>query len=191
MVITLGPAAPPAVYLAPVRGPKSTSRWGGIGGKVAGPVKVFTRSGNTGRPDETWSEWSGACAQREGDRILSPAARFLQWKAELSPAATGPAPLLTSVTAAYLTRNTRPTVSSVTVHPPGLVFQRPFSSDDGAIAGLDVARADARRPPGAPDNAVPNPPTGRRMIQKGLQTIGWKAGDGDGDRLSRCRSARR
>ena len=52
------------------------------------------------------------------------------------------------MTVAYLPRNTRPAVVSVTVHPPGVVFQRPFSSEDGAIAGLDDAMADARRPPG-------------------------------------------
>ena len=83
---------------------------------------------------------------------------------------------------AYLPRNTRPVVTSITVHPPGVVFQRPFSSEDGAIAGLDDAVADARRPPGdrGPADAV----AGRRMFQKGLQTLAWKAEDADGDRLA-------
>ena len=90
--------------------------------------------------------------------------------------------MLTSVTVAYLPRNTRPVVTSVTVHPPGVVFQRPFSSEDGAIAGLDDAIADARRPPGDP--GPPPPAPGRRMFQKGLQTIAWKAEDADTDRLS-------
>ena len=73
-------------------------------------------------------------------------------------------------------------VSSLTVHPPGVVFQRPFSSEDGAIVGLDDAVADARRPAGDPGPAAPTP--GRRMYQKGLQTIAWKAEDADGDRLT-------
>lgn len=191
-VIALGPAAQsPAVYTSPVRDTKSASTWGAIRWEANGPVKLFTRSGNTERPDETWSEWSGPYALREGDRILSPPARFLQWKAELTPAGSGPAPQLTSVTAAYLTRNARPIVSSILVHPAGLVFQRPFSSDDTSIAGMDNAQADARRPPGADQNPAPNPPTGRRMFQKGLRTIGWKAEDGDGDRLSYSLSYRR
>jgi hypothetical protein len=86
------------------------------------------------------------------------------------------------VTVAYLPRNTRPAVASVTSYPPGVVFQKPFSSEDGAIAGLDDATADARRPPGDPG---PNPPSpGRRMFQKGLQTIAWKADDSDADHLT-------
>ncbi len=41
--------------------------------------------------------------------------------------------------------------------------------------------AELRRPPG--DSGPPPPPPGRRMFQKGLQTIAWKAEDADGDRL--------
>jgi hypothetical protein len=88
---------------------------------------------------------------------------------------------LTSVTAAYLPNNSRPLVTSITVAPPGVVFQRPFSSEEGAIAGLDDATADARRPPGDPGPPAPSP--GRRMFQKGLQTITWKAEDTDADHL--------
>jgi hypothetical protein len=63
------------------------------------------------------------------------------------------------------------------------VFQRPFSNEDGAIAGLDEATADARRAPG--DTGPPTPSPGRRMFQRGLQTIAWRAEDGDeGDRLA-------
>jgi hypothetical protein len=98
------------------------------------------------------------------------------------PAGSTP-PSLTAVTAAYLTANNRPVVTAVTVHPPGVVFQRPFSNEDGAIAGLDDATANARRAPGDPGPTAPAP--GRRMFQRGLQTIAWRAEDADeGDRLS-------
>jgi hypothetical protein len=182
----------PATYVAPVRDTKSASSWGTIRWEATGPVRLFTRSGNTDKPDETWSEWSAAYSTKAGETIQSPPARFLQWKAVLTTQANQPAPQLTSVTAAYLTRNTRPSVASITVHPPGVVFQRPFSSDDSAIAGLDDAIADARRPP-AGDSAVspPAPPLGKRMFQKGLQTIVWKGEDADGDRLEYSLSYRR
>jgi hypothetical protein len=85
------------------------------------------------------------------------------------------------VTLAYLPRNARPTLTEITVHPPGVVFQRPFANEDGAIAGLDDLSALARRPPG--DLTPTAPPPGRRMFQRGLQTIAWKAQDADGDRL--------
>ena len=70
-----------------------------------------------------------------GAAITSPRARYLQWRAVFT-AARGESPLLTSVTAAYLPRNMRPRVTSITIHPPGTVFQRPFPNDP-EIAGFD------------------------------------------------------
>ena len=184
-VISMGSARQsPATYVSPVRDTKSAATWGTIRWEAAGPIVLYTRSGNTDRPDDSWSDWAGPYAHKTGDAIQSPSARFLQWKAVLTPGATSPAPELTSVTAAYLTRNARPIVTSITVHPPGVVFQRSFAGEDGAIAGLDDATADARRPPGGDPNGPPAPPLGRRMFQKGLQTIAWKGEDADGDRLS-------
>lgn len=182
-VITMGPSEQsPGTYVSPVRDTKSASTWGAIRWEAAGPVVLSTRSGNTEKPDDSWSEWSASYSKKDGEIIQSPPARFLQWKAVLTPASGSPAPQLTSVTVAYLTRNGRPSVTSVTVHPPGVVFQRPFTGEDNAIAGLDDAVADARRPPGGD---TPTTPTlGRRMFQKGLQTVAWKAEDADGDRLS-------
>ena len=84
----------------------------------AGQVQIVTRSGNTATPDETWSAWSNAYTNADGERIGSPNARYLQWRATMtSDSAQGP--VLTSVTAAYLPRNLRPEVTSITVHPPG------------------------------------------------------------------------
>jgi hypothetical protein len=171
----------PATYVSSVRDSKSVASWGLIRWEGAGSVALYSRSGNTEKPDDSWSDWAGPYSRREGEPIKSPTARFLQWKAVLTRASSAPAARLTSVTVAYLPRNSRPAVSTLTVHPPGVVFQRPFSSDDGAIAGLDDLTAELRRPPG--DAGPPPPPPGRRMFQKGLQTIAWKAEDADGDRL--------
>jgi hypothetical protein len=100
----------------------------------------------------------------------------------------GQSPILTSVSAAYLPRNTRPTVDSVTVHPPGVVFQRPFPTGDPELAGTE----------GGPDprTIAPGTPTvgqalGRRTYQKSLQTFVWQARDADGDRLQYALSYRR
>jgi WD40 repeat protein len=172
----------PATYLSSVRDSKSVAAWGLARWESTGAVALHTRSGNTDKPDDSWSDWSGAYTRKEGEPITSPPARFLQWRAVLTRPAGSPAPQLTSVTIAYLPRNNRPAIASLTVHPPGVVFQRPFSSEDGAIAGLDDATAAARRPPG--DTGPPAPPPGRRMFLKGLQTIAWKAEDEDGDRMT-------
>jgi len=169
----------PASFVSNVKDTKSLATWGLVRWEGSG-VTLSTRSGNTEKPDDSWSDWSAPLSRREGEVIQSPAARFLQWRATFSRASS-PSSKLTSVTAAYLPRNTRPVVNSLTVHPPGVVFQRPFSSEDGAIAGLDDATAEARRPPGG--DAPPSSTPGRRMYQKGLQTFAWKAEDADGDRL--------
>jgi hypothetical protein len=178
-VIAVGTARQsPASYVSPVRDTKSASTWGAIRWESTGAVTLQTRTGNTDKPDETWTDWSAPYSHADGERVTSPVGRFVQWKAVLT-SASGPAPELTSVTLAYLPRNTRPVVSSITVHPPGVVFQLQFS-DDGAIAGMDSATADARKAP----NEAPPPALGRRMFQKGLQTITWKADDADGDRIA-------
>jgi hypothetical protein len=172
----------PATYMSPVRDTRSVATWGVIRWESSGGVVLHTRSGNTEKPDDSWSDWTAAYARREGEVVRSPAARFMQWKAVLTDRAASLQPRLTSVTVAYLARNGRPLLSSVTAHPPGVVFQRPFATEDGAIAGLDDVTADARRPPG--DTGPPPPAPGRRMYQKSLQTLAWKAEDPDGDRMT-------
>jgi len=182
-------AATRGSYESAVRDAGTVASWGVIRWRLAtrsGQVQLFTRSGNTATPDETWSAWSKPYTSPDGEQIASPNARYLQWRAVLS-ADNAPSPVLTSVTAAYLPRNLRPEVASITVHPAGTVFQRPFSSGDMEIAGFEDNTSDGRPPaqvqpgPGAP--LPPPPPLGRRTYQKGLQTIVWKAEDANGDRL--------
>jgi hypothetical protein len=184
-------------YESDVRDAGTVASWGVIRWRVtarAGQVQLFTRTGNTATPDETWSTWSKAYTSADGEQIGSPNARYLQWRAILT-ADTSSAPILTSVTAAYLPRNLRPEVAHITVHPAGTVFQRPFSTGEMEIAGFEDNTSDGRAPsqtqsaPGGP--ASPPPPLGRRIYQKGLQTIVWKAEDANGDRLQYDVSYRR
>src|SRR5688572_18301711 len=118
-------AARKGTYESDVRDAGTVATWGAIRWRAsgrAGQVQIITRSGNTATPDETWSAWSNAYTNAEGERIGSPNARYLQWRATLT--SDGPqGPVLTSVTAAYLPRNLRPEVTAITVHPPGSVFQ--------------------------------------------------------------------
>jgi WD40 repeat protein len=179
-------------YESDVRDAGTVATWGVIRWRAAaraGQVQLFTRSGNTATPDETWSAWSQAYGAAEGEQIASPNARYLQWRAVLTANAS-PSPVLTSVTAAYLPRNLRPEITSITVHPPGTVFQRPFSTGEMEIAGLDDNTSDGRQPtqpqssPGSGGGSSSSaPPLGRRTYQKGLQTLVWKAEDGNDDRL--------
>ena len=188
-LVALG-AAPAAhgTYESDVRDAGSTATWGIIrwrGTARPGQVVVTSRSGNTATPDETWSAWSAAYTSADGSAITSPHARFLQWRAVMTGDATG-SPALTSVTTAYLPRNLRPEVESITVHPPGVVFQRPFSTGELEIAGFEENTSDGRPSTGAPGTAASaavTPALGRRIYQKGLQTLVWKAEDPNDDRL--------
>jgi hypothetical protein len=184
-------------YESDVRDAGTVASWGVIRWRViarAGHVQLFTRTGNTATPDETWSTWSKPYTSADGEQIGSPNARYLQWRAILTADASS-SPILTSVTAAYLPRNLRPEVASITVHPPGTVFQRPFSTGEMEIAGFEDNTSDGRPPSqtqSAPGGSPPPPaPLGRRIYQKGLQTMVWKAEDANGDRLQYDISYRR
>src|SRR6266850_1074625 len=112
-------------YTSDVRDAQTIATWGAIRWQALAPagtrVEVSTRSGNTRTPDETWSDWTPAYSMQEGSAITSPRARYLQWRAMLV-GGRGDGPVLTSVTAAYLPRNIRPDVTSITINPPGTFF---------------------------------------------------------------------
>jgi hypothetical protein len=166
----------------------TSATWGALRWAAATPgaatVEVQTRSGNTSRPDDTWSDWSAAQRRAEGGPIASPKARYLQWRATLA-GKDGESPVLTSVVAAYLPRNIRPEVKSITVHPPGTVFLRPYSSGEFEIAGFDAGTSDGRNltSVAAVAPVQTQPALGRKTFQKGLQAFVWKAEDGNEDKL--------
>jgi hypothetical protein len=171
-------------YTSDVRDAQTVAMWGTIKwqeGSTGGRVEISTRSGNTRTPDETWSDWTAPYADRDGSPITSPRARYLQWRAVLS-AARGESPYLTSVTAAYLPRNLRPRVTSITIHPPGTVFQRPFPIDP-EIAGFEGDLPE-KRAAAAGQGSTSSPSLGRRTYQKGLLTIVWRAEDDNRDDLT-------
>lgn len=172
-----------------VRDAGSAARWGSIRWRASGDARISTRTGNTSRPDDTWSEWSAPYSGAEGSPIVSPSARYLQWRAVLASSGGSRPAELTSVTVAYLPRNLRPAVSAITVLPPGVVFQRPFTSSDAEIAGFDNAVASAEADIQAQETSAQ--PVGRRMYRKGLQTLQWRAEDPNGDRLTYAVSYRR
>lgn len=184
-------------YQSDVRDAGTVATWGAIRWRARTPgessVRLFTRSGNTPTPGETWSEWSEAYTDRDGTQVASPKARYLQWKAELRrgnaprPGADAPsrragAPALLSVTTAYLPRNLRPEVAAVTVHPPGEAFQETFGSDP-PLAGFDRGARDAQGQGAAAAGNAQSPTLGRKVFRKGLRTFTWTARDGNQDRL--------
>ena len=181
--------APRGTYESESRDAEMVSTWGAISwrgttstGANGNRIEVFTRTGNTETPDDTWSAWSAAYTNAEGSSITSPKARYLQWRAVLT--GKGEGPVLTSVTAAYLQRNLRPQVRTITVHPAGIVFQKPFSTGDPELAGFDDQSTPERKlAAAAGQQPGSSSALGRRTYQKGLQTLVWKADDENDDDL--------
>jgi hypothetical protein len=115
-------------------------------------------------------------------QIASPGARFLQVRLNLG--ANAAAARVQSLSLAYLQRNLRPRVMTMTVHPPGEVFQKTMGMSGepeilGAVPG-ETASADPARPEVAQQPAN----FGRKMYQRGMQTISWKAEDPNNDALT-------
>lgn len=177
-------------YQSPPFDATVVSSWGSISWRgivpEEGRVEVSTRSGNTPVPDDAWSAWSPPYAAANGSPITSPNARYLQWRVTLK--GTGESPTLRSVSAAYLQRNLRPLVRSITVHPPGIVFQKPFSSSDPDLAGFENQTTPERtltaEAMGSQQGNGGTPSLGRRTYQKGLQTLVWSADDPNEDSLT-------
>ena len=178
-------------FTSKVRDTDTVSTWGRLRWDATVPssgarVEVRTRSGNTGNPDSTWTDWSAPYTRAEGDAVTSERARFLQVKVTLH-GTDAASPELSSVSTAYLQRNLRPQMQSITVHPPGEVFQKPLSlTGEIEILGLEPGSLPDRSPAGSSARTALPPATSysRKLYQKGVQTFSWKADDPNGDTLT-------
>ncbi|HYK91757.1 MAG TPA: hypothetical protein VE398_23525, partial [Acidobacteriota bacterium] len=150
---------------------------------VAGKVQIFTRSGNTDKPDNTWSDWSEA-----NPKVTSPPARYIQWKLGLSVTDPKESPVIDAVELAYLPRNAAPLVESLTLQPPGVMYMAPPVAEmmqqgmpiapmvpGGGESAAQAAGRPARRQP------MQIPP--RQMMKEGYRTITWTARDPNEDDL--------
>ncbi|MFN2579228.1 MAG: hypothetical protein ABR607_16270 [Pyrinomonadaceae bacterium] len=164
-------------YESPVRDAKVVSSWGKIWWRGTGPIELQTRTGNSDRPDKTWSDWSARYTDFSGSQIESPKARFIQWRAVLrSPAASaGVQPKLDDVSLAYLPRNVAPEVLAITVLPSGVALQQQLQiqvDPNIEVAGLDASLF------GLVAQAAP-----RRLYQRGARSLQWQAEDRNNDTL--------
>lgn len=121
-----------AHYVTRVFDAQFPARWGNLRWSGAGALRLETRSGNTSRPDKTWSAW--ADPQRptrlhEGGEghVASPPGRYLQVRAGFGGART----VLRELTIYYQPQNQRPLVTGISVgdeetpHHPSAVARGP------------------------------------------------------------------
>ena len=93
------------------------SRWGRLFWEANTPegtaITFATRTGNTDDPDDTWSDWSEELTEPAGSTVVSPAARFIQWRATLKTSDASATPTLKRVRLASVQANMAPEVVSI------------------------------------------------------------------------------
>jgi hypothetical protein len=156
-------------FESPVHDAGTVARWGRLSSRGGGGQGTFqgvtfkTRSGNSLRPDATWSEWS--------DKV-SPNARYIQWRAEVSGSGT-----FDSVTIAFLPQNTPPNVRSINVAAQAPVAKAAATSSSTAAYSITVTdTGETSTPAGTPSQTLARSPNGQIQIV-------WQADDPDGDKL--------
>jgi hypothetical protein len=179
-IVRLGNAAGSGGWFeAPVHDAGAVARWGRITWRgAASGVTVRTRSGNSARPDATWSDWSEPIAASGSVPITSPNARYIQWRAEFSGAG-GAMPSIENVTVAYLPQNTPPVVRSISVTAAPGAARAAAAAANSTAAAYSVTVTDSGEAPAAAGTASQ---TISRAAGQQLQIV-WQADDPEGDRL--------
>ena len=175
-------------YEAPVHDSGAASRWGSLSWRAEMPagcsLTFHTRSGNSAKPDRTWSDWSEALTTPAGSRISSPNARYIQWKVEMAGGGAV-TPVVNSVTLAYLPQNSPPVVRNINVVTQAVAVTTPAKPTTGAATGAytvtvtDSGDASASSSGGSTGSSTETLP---RASQQQI-TINWQADDPDGDKL--------
>ena len=183
-IYRLGTSGNSGTYESPVFDAGTVAQWGrlrwqGEGG--AGGVQILTRSGNSIRPDSTWSDWSSPLTDASGSQITSPNARFLQYEARLS----GTGASVENITAAYLPQNNPPVIHSVTVlttvTPANAAQQKASSTASASSNPFSVTVTDT-----GDSTPVSSTGTATQTLSRASQQqlmISWQADDPDGDKL--------
>src|SRR5262245_32778054 len=161
------PAAPKqATYLSRVLDGEYRSRWGLFRWHGTHAVTIESRSGNTAKPDVTWTGFAPLEKPRptaEGGvgQVASPPARYVQYRATFG-AADG---RLAAVTLAYLPQNQRARITELGTADGGGGSAAP------AVGGLGAA---------ATSSAAPSAPRAHQTVIK----LRWKVENPDGDELN-------
>ena len=156
------------------------AQWGRLSWEAAQPsgtkISLQTRSGNSEVPDETWSPWSKVYGEARGEAIESPAARFIQWRANLTSSKDQETPALEKVWLAYVQHNLTPRVLGIHVHPAA----------NGAGQGANFAQREGG-PTAFGNQGEPAQGDffgGKDVSRQGMRKASWHAYDPNGDRLS-------
>ena len=167
-------------YESPVHDAGSVARWGRISWRGSN-ARLQTRTGNSARPDKTWSDWSVAATDPRKSVVSSPNARYVQWRAELTGTTSGPQAGVENVSISYLPQNTPPNLRSISVTTqanPGAA--KPTAQGTSSTAAYSITVTDTGESTASAGTPTQNlTRSGGSLIQ-----ITWQADDPDGDRLT-------
>ncbi|MDZ4818685.1 MAG: WD40 repeat domain-containing protein, partial [Planctomycetota bacterium] len=157
------------------------TQWGRLHSKEVlsgGTIRYETRSGNLDRPTQMWSPWA---ALRDG-RIVSPPARFLQWRAVLAGGQQD-GPSLSQIDVAYLPKNVAPRIDVVESTPGNYRFPAPSSTIIPAAQTLTLPAIG--KPPLSAVSVTRNDGASSPSLTYARGMIGarWLASDENGDSL--------
>ncbi|MDQ6706227.1 MAG: hypothetical protein M3Z85_09680, partial [Acidobacteriota bacterium] len=167
-------------YESPVFDAQNIARWGQLswqGNTGGGKVALRTRSGNSLRPDRTWSDWSAPLITAAGSQVESPNARYIQWRSELA----GGQPAIESVSVAYLPRNSAPAIKSITVATQLSAVAPPKAASSAASSAYSITVTDTGDAGPTSSTGTPTQTLSRAASQQVV--VSWLAEDPDADRL--------
>jgi hypothetical protein len=168
-------------YTSDVLDARTISSWGRIefdGQLPAGAtIQIQTRSGNSFEPNGMWSDWSPPIQKKE-EQILSPKARYLQFKVLFKTQSGNVSPWLQRVSLFYLQANIAPLVQKLDLLPPNEVYLKPPDQEE-VVWGAETSPADRGRSRKEDRSLY----VAKKVERKGFQTVTWEATDENDDRL--------
>ena len=169
-----------ATYESPVHDATNVAHWGHLQwyGPGGAAVRFQTRTGNAARPDDTWSSWADPNS-RLGNLIVSPVARFIQWRAEWPAGSTAQ---LSTVDVPFLPQNSAPTVRSITVTSVLNTNAQKSAAANNLSAAYSITVTDTGEAPAA--SSATSASQGVSRLQSTQTQISWQAEDPDGDKLA-------
>lgn len=147
-----------------------------MGRSLPADLVVEFRTGNSNKPDETWSNWVKRTGPEGESR--APAARFVQWRLSHQNA---PAEMrIDAVTVAWLNRNVAPSIDAFAVAEPAVVFlSAGYPTSPGVVEATNPDQYGIFTSISEPST----PDAGKRYFRKGFRTVSWKTSDPNGDSL--------
>jgi hypothetical protein len=144
-------------------------------------VALSLRTGNTKTPDDTWSAWTAPVTDGDGGAIQVRRGRYAQFKAELSAAPKGQAPVLKSMHASVQRMNVPPEVKEVYLLRRGVYMAAlPDEGEKERTVSLSTSLLKELRRPIVADADRTRV---RQGEEPGMMTVAWSAEDANRDAL--------